>query len=86
MANDGQADNLEFENNDGDYLIYLRLIHFETIMFGTYFYHETIKRCVSVFGTLFNNLDYKKTKEDGTVLGRYKVPISYGPHKSIYRD
>lgn len=48
-------------------------------MFGTYFYHETIKRCVSVFGTLFNNLDYKKTKEDGTVLGRYKVPISYGP-------
>jgi len=48
-------------------------------MFGTYFYNETIKRCVSVFGTMFNNLDYKKTKADGTVLGRYKVPISYGP-------
>jgi len=48
-------------------------------MFGTYFYNETIKRCVSVFGTMFNNLDYKKTKSDGTVLGRYKVPISYGP-------
>ena len=41
-------------------------------MFGTYFYHETIKRCVSVFGTLFNNLDYKKTKEDGHI-NRYKV-------------
>ena len=27
MANDGQADNLKFENNDGDYLGYLKLDH-----------------------------------------------------------
>ena len=49
-------------------------------MFKTYFYHETIKRSrISIF-TLFNNLDYKKTKEDViTVLNRYKVPISYNP-------
>ena len=55
-------------------------------MFGTYFYHETIKRCVSVFGTLFNNLDYKKTKEDGTVLGRYKVPISYESCSKVFTE
>ncbi len=48
-------------------------------MFGTYFYNETIKRCVSVFGTMFNNIDVKKTKADGTVLTIVKVPISYGP-------
>ncbi len=48
-------------------------------MFGTYFYNETIKRCVSVFGTMFNNIDIKKTKADGTVLTIVKVPISYGP-------
>ena len=48
-------------------------------MFGTYFYNETIKRCVSVFGTLFNNIQIKKTKADGTVLTTTMVPISYGP-------
>jgi len=48
-------------------------------MFGTYFYNETIKRSVSIFGTLFNNIYIKKTKSDGTVLSRTLVPISYGP-------
>lgn len=48
-------------------------------MFGTYFYNETIKRCVSVFGTLFNNIQIKKTKSDGTILTTQIVPISYGP-------
>ena len=48
-------------------------------MFGTYFYNETIKRCVSVFGTLFNNIQIKKTKADGTILTTTMVPISYGP-------
>ena len=48
-------------------------------MFGTYFYNETIKRSVSIFGTLFNNIKIKKTKADGTVLTEQVVPISYGP-------
>ena len=48
-------------------------------MFGTHFYHETIKRSVSIFGTLFNNITIKKIKSDGTVLAQQIVPISYGP-------
>ena len=52
-------------------------------MFGTYFYNETIKRCVSVFGTMFNNLDFKKVKADGTVLTQAKVPVSYGPKQKF---
>ena len=48
-------------------------------MFGTHFYHETVKRSVSIFGTLFNNITIKKTKSDGTVLSQQIVPISYGP-------
>lgn len=48
-------------------------------MFGTFFYNETIKRAVSIFGTLFNNIDVKDIKSDGTVLNIRKVPISYGP-------
>ena len=52
-------------------------------MFGTYFYNETIKRCVSVFGTLFNNIQYKKVKADGTVLTSPIVPLSYGPKQKF---
>jgi len=43
-------------------------------MFGEHFYHETIKRSVSVFGTLFNNINIKRS--DGTTM---KVPLAYGP-------
>ena len=43
-------------------------------MFAGHFYHETIKRSVSVFGTLFNNLNIKRA--DGTLM---KVPLAYGP-------
>ena len=52
-------------------------------MFGTYFYNETIKRCVSVFGTMFNNVQIKKVKSDGTVLSSPIVPISYGPKQKF---
>ena len=43
-------------------------------MLDNHFYHETIKRSVSVFGTLFNNLTIKR---DGGKL--MKVPLAYGP-------
>ena len=52
-------------------------------MFGTYFYNETIRRSVSIFGTLFNNIKVKKTKADGTVLTEQLVPISYGPKQKF---
>ena len=45
-------------------------------MFGNHFYHETIKRSVSVFGTLFNNISIKRA--DGTMM---KVPLAYGPRQ-----
>ena len=52
-------------------------------MFGTYFYNETFKRAVSIFGTMFNNISIKKTKSDGTVLAENKGPISYGPKQKF---
>lgn len=52
-------------------------------MFGNYFYNQTFKRAVSIFGTLFNNITIKDIKSDGTVLGQQKVPISYGPKQKF---
>ena len=43
-------------------------------MFGNHFYHSSIKRAVSVFGTLFNNIEVKR--ESGEFI---KVPLAYGP-------
>ena len=53
-------------------------------MFGTYFYNETIRRSVSIFGTLFNNIKVKKTKSDGTVLTEQLVPISYFSKTKVF--
>jgi len=43
-------------------------------MLGSHFYHSTIKRAVSVFGTLFNNIEVQR--ESGEFI---KVPLAYGP-------
>ena len=43
-------------------------------MFGEHFYHETIKRSVSVFGTMFNNISIKRASGE-----TMKVPLAYGP-------
>ena len=49
----------------------------------TYFYNETIRRSVSVFGTMFNNITVKQTKSDGTVVNSIKVPLSYGQRQKF---
>ena len=42
-----------------------------------HFYHEAIKRSVSVFGTMFNDIEISRTK--GSENQYIKVPIEYGP-------
>lgn len=48
-------------------------------MFGNEFYHETIRRYVIVFGTMFNDLVVWRRNDAGTIVKRIKVPIAYGP-------
>ena len=48
-------------------------------MFGSYHYHEIIKRTIVAFGTLFNNLYIKHQDGTGADNSVIKVPISYGP-------
>ena len=44
-----------------------------------YFYHETLRRTIIGFGTLFNNIEIKKTDNSGNVVEVVKVPLAYGP-------
>jgi len=49
---------------------------------GTHFYHATIKRIVSVFGTLFNNITVGR-HSGNTISNIQRVPISYGPSQKF---
>jgi hypothetical protein len=54
-------------------------------MLGTQFYNEAVRKTVIAFGTLFNNIELKKTVE-GQTLEVEKVPLAYGPkQKFLYR-
>ena len=48
-------------------------------MFGTHFYHEKIRKSVSIFGALFNNLYVLRKNASGKVISQVKVPLSYAP-------
>ena len=52
-------------------------------MFGGHFYHSTIRRFVSVFGTLFNNITVLRKDNNGNVLSTVKVPLAYGPKEKF---
>ena len=56
-------------------------------MFENHFYNESTRRTVSVFGSLFNDLNVVKTDGAGKVLKKIKVPLAYGPRsKFLARD
>ena len=48
-------------------------------MLGTYHYHEIIRKTIIAFGTLFNTVEIRHTKQDGSNYSTMKVPIAYGP-------
>lgn len=48
-------------------------------MFGTYFYHEKIRKSVSLFGRMFNDIYVLRKNATGGVLNQLKVPLSYAP-------
>tara|TARA_B100001287_G_C22606700_1_gene493073 strand:+ start:149 stop:1138 length:990 start_codon:yes stop_codon:yes gene_type:complete len=52
-------------------------------MFGSYFYHSAIRRTIAVFGTLFNNINIRKSDANGKILQEIKVPLAYGPRSKF---
>jgi len=48
-------------------------------MFGNYFYHKGISKTVTVFGTLFNNIQIRHVDNSDTPVSVLKVPLAYGP-------
>ena len=52
-------------------------------MFGSHFYHATMRKSVAVFGTLFNNISVVRKDGSGGILNQIKVPLAYGPKEKF---
>ena len=52
-------------------------------MFGQYFYHSHIRKTVSVFGTIFNNISVQRKDGAGNAINTVKVPLAYGPKQKF---
>jgi hypothetical protein len=52
-------------------------------MFGSHFYHATMRKSVAVFGTLFNNISVVRLDGSGGILNQIKVPLAYGPKQKF---
>ena len=52
-------------------------------MFGTYFYHQRIRKAVAVFGSLFNSINVVRENAAGDIISQVKVPLSYAPKRDF---
>ena len=52
-------------------------------MLGQQFYHETMRKVVVAFGTIFNNINIVRTNSSGATVQSMKVPLAYGPKQKF---
>ena len=52
-------------------------------MLGTHFYHEIVRKTIIGFGTLFNNIELRRTDKSGNIIQTVKVPLAYGPREKF---
>jgi len=52
-------------------------------MFGSPFYHSSIRKLVIAFGSLFNDVRIVRTNADGSTKEEIRIPLSYGPKEKF---
>ena len=52
-------------------------------MLGKQFYHETIRKVVIAFGSMFNDIQLVRKDNSGTITQSMKVPLAYGPREKF---
>src|SRR6056300_636182 len=50
---------------------------------ANYFYNQTTRKYVALFGTYFNQLKVCRTDSGGNVVHDFIVPISYAPYQKV---
>jgi len=54
-------------------------------MFGSHFYHNSLRKLVVAFGSLFNDIRVARYNSDGTIKEYIRLPLSYGPKEKFLR-
>jgi len=52
-------------------------------MFGTNFYHESLRKLTIAFGQIFNNIIVQNTSTTGAITRRIRVPLAYAPKEKF---
>ena len=52
-------------------------------MLGDYFYHESLRKIIIAFGTIFNNIHIHRKDSSGNVIQSIKVPLAYSPKEKF---
>lgn len=52
-------------------------------MMGGHFYNKHVRTCVSIFGSLFDDINIIRERADGSTLNQIKVPLSYAPKRNF---
>lgn len=52
-------------------------------MFSQTFYHGTLRKYVTLFGTLFNDIWVNREDGSGNVINSQKIPLSYSPREKL---
>lgn len=52
-------------------------------MFSSHFYHQRVRKSVSMFGSLFNNLYVVRQNSSGASINQVRVPLSYAPKRDF---
>ena len=52
-------------------------------MLGQQFYHETIRKVIVSFGTMFNDIQLVRKDNSGSIIQSMKVPLAYAPREKF---
>ena len=52
-------------------------------MLGTQFYHESMRKIIVSFGTMFNKITLVRKDSSGNITQSMKVPLAYGPKEKF---
>ena len=52
-------------------------------MFGSQFYHQSLRKYVIMFGNMFNDIVVRRYDTNGTNISAISVPLAYGPKEKF---
>ena len=52
-------------------------------MYGTYGYNSHIRKCVALFGDMFNDINVARKDAEGNLVNQKRVPLAYAPRESF---